>query len=166
MRSLHDKSQRGKPVDNLSIVCRCPMIESLAALANRRTIDRVIVGNETQLFGLVSAEQLNAYILRVRNALDGSSTPSSTRRFSVFQAVAAALVTSSRAISCSLTASARAIVASSCCKSSANSKRCTNLVGSPACCQAVYITLPGSFAATYGTLRRASRAATRPPPSI
>src|SRR5439155_11155390 len=36
-RSLHDKSQRGKPVDNLSIVCRCPMIESLAALANRRT---------------------------------------------------------------------------------------------------------------------------------
>ncbi len=39
------------------------------ALANRRTIDRVIVGNETQLFGLVSAEQLNAYILRVRNAL-------------------------------------------------------------------------------------------------
>ena len=39
------------------------------ALANRRTIDRVVVGNETQVFGLVSPEQLNAYILRVRDAL-------------------------------------------------------------------------------------------------
>ncbi|MEI7790425.1 MAG: glycosyltransferase family 2 protein [Alphaproteobacteria bacterium] len=39
------------------------------ALANRRTIDRVIVGNETQLFGYVSPDQLNAYILRVRSAL-------------------------------------------------------------------------------------------------
>ncbi len=39
------------------------------ALANRRTIDRVIVGNETQLFGYVSPDQLNAYIMRVRSAL-------------------------------------------------------------------------------------------------
>jgi exo-beta-1,3-glucanase (GH17 family)/cellulose synthase/poly-beta-1,6-N-acetylglucosamine synthase-like glycosyltransferase len=39
------------------------------ALANRRTIDRVIVGNETQLEGYVSAEQLNTYIQRVRAAL-------------------------------------------------------------------------------------------------
>jgi exo-beta-1,3-glucanase (GH17 family)/cellulose synthase/poly-beta-1,6-N-acetylglucosamine synthase-like glycosyltransferase len=39
------------------------------ALANRRTIDRVVVGNETQLFGYVSPDQLNAYILRVRSAL-------------------------------------------------------------------------------------------------
>ncbi len=39
------------------------------ALANRRTIDRVIVGNETQLEGYVSADQLNAYILKVREAL-------------------------------------------------------------------------------------------------
>ncbi|HEX4270595.1 MAG TPA: hypothetical protein VHZ32_04380, partial [Rhizomicrobium sp.] len=39
------------------------------ALANRRIIDRVIVGNETQLMGYVSADQLNAYILRVRGAL-------------------------------------------------------------------------------------------------
>ena len=39
------------------------------ALANRRTIDRVIVGNETQFFGYVSTDQLNAYILRVRQAL-------------------------------------------------------------------------------------------------
>ncbi|HJT41901.1 MAG TPA: glycosyltransferase family 2 protein [Rhizomicrobium sp.] len=39
------------------------------ALANRRTIDRVIVGNETQLEGYVSADQLNDYILRVRAAL-------------------------------------------------------------------------------------------------
>jgi cellulose synthase/poly-beta-1,6-N-acetylglucosamine synthase-like glycosyltransferase/exo-beta-1,3-glucanase (GH17 family) len=39
------------------------------ALAQRRVIDRVIVGNETQLFGFVSADQLNAYIRRVRNAL-------------------------------------------------------------------------------------------------
>ena len=42
------------------------------ALANRRVIDRVIVGNETQLFGYVSAEQLNAYIERVRDALAGA----------------------------------------------------------------------------------------------
>ncbi len=39
------------------------------ALANRRTIDRVIVGNETQLEGYVSADQLNAYIQQVRAAL-------------------------------------------------------------------------------------------------
>lgn len=39
------------------------------ALANRRTIDRVIVGNETQLFGYVSPDQLNTYIQRVREAL-------------------------------------------------------------------------------------------------
>src|SRR5689334_7837009 len=39
------------------------------ALANRRTIDRVIVGNETQTFGYVSPDQLNAYIRRVRSAL-------------------------------------------------------------------------------------------------
>ncbi|HVV28346.1 MAG TPA: glycosyltransferase [Rhizomicrobium sp.] len=39
------------------------------ALANRRTIDRVIVGNETQLEGYVSADQLNDYIARVRAAL-------------------------------------------------------------------------------------------------
>jgi len=38
-------------------------------LANRRTIDRVIVGNETQLFGYVSPDQLNTYIQRVREAL-------------------------------------------------------------------------------------------------
>jgi cellulose synthase/poly-beta-1,6-N-acetylglucosamine synthase-like glycosyltransferase/exo-beta-1,3-glucanase (GH17 family) len=39
------------------------------ALANRRTVDRVIVGNETQLEGFVSPDQLNDYILRVRAAL-------------------------------------------------------------------------------------------------
>ncbi len=39
------------------------------ALANRRVIDRVIVGNETQLFGFVSEEQLDAYLDRVRAAL-------------------------------------------------------------------------------------------------
>jgi exo-beta-1,3-glucanase (GH17 family)/cellulose synthase/poly-beta-1,6-N-acetylglucosamine synthase-like glycosyltransferase len=39
------------------------------ALANRRVIDRVIVGNETQLFGSVSADQLNAYLDKVRAAL-------------------------------------------------------------------------------------------------
>ena len=39
------------------------------ALANRRTIDRVIVGNETQYRGDVSPDQLNAYIQRVRDAL-------------------------------------------------------------------------------------------------
>jgi exo-beta-1,3-glucanase (GH17 family)/cellulose synthase/poly-beta-1,6-N-acetylglucosamine synthase-like glycosyltransferase len=39
------------------------------ALANRRTIDRVIVGNETQTFGYVSPDQLNSYIERVRAAL-------------------------------------------------------------------------------------------------
>ncbi len=39
------------------------------ALANRRVIDRVIVGNETQLFGYVSAEQLDSYLDRVRAAL-------------------------------------------------------------------------------------------------
>ena len=52
------------------------------ALANRRTIDRVIVGNETQLFGYVSPDQLNSYIQRVREALNqrrdgrGQITPS------------------------------------------------------------------------------------------
>jgi len=39
------------------------------ALANRRTIDRVIVGNETQTFGYVSPDQLNGYIRQVRAAL-------------------------------------------------------------------------------------------------
>jgi exo-beta-1,3-glucanase (GH17 family)/cellulose synthase/poly-beta-1,6-N-acetylglucosamine synthase-like glycosyltransferase len=39
------------------------------ALANRRVIDRVIVGNETQLFGYVSAKQLETYLDRVRAAL-------------------------------------------------------------------------------------------------
>lgn len=39
------------------------------ALANRRTVDRVIVGNETQLDGTVSSDQLNTYIRRVRAAL-------------------------------------------------------------------------------------------------
>ncbi|HXL70608.1 MAG TPA: glycosyltransferase family 2 protein [Rhizomicrobium sp.] len=39
------------------------------ALANRRVIDRVIVGNETQLFGYVSEDQLDAYLDRVRAAL-------------------------------------------------------------------------------------------------
>jgi exo-beta-1,3-glucanase (GH17 family)/cellulose synthase/poly-beta-1,6-N-acetylglucosamine synthase-like glycosyltransferase len=38
-------------------------------LANRRVIDRVIVGNETMLRGDVTADQLNAYIRRVRAAL-------------------------------------------------------------------------------------------------
>ncbi len=39
------------------------------ALADRRIIDRVIVGNETMRRGDVSADQLNAYIKRVRDAL-------------------------------------------------------------------------------------------------
>ena len=39
------------------------------ALANRRTIDRVIVGNETQQFGMVSSDQLIGYIKQVRDAL-------------------------------------------------------------------------------------------------
>jgi exo-beta-1,3-glucanase (GH17 family)/cellulose synthase/poly-beta-1,6-N-acetylglucosamine synthase-like glycosyltransferase len=39
------------------------------ALANRRSVDRVVVGNETQYRGDVSPEQLNEYILRVREAL-------------------------------------------------------------------------------------------------
>ena len=38
-------------------------------LANRRVIDRVIVGNESIQFGNVTADQLNAYIKRVREAL-------------------------------------------------------------------------------------------------
>jgi exo-beta-1,3-glucanase (GH17 family)/cellulose synthase/poly-beta-1,6-N-acetylglucosamine synthase-like glycosyltransferase len=38
-------------------------------LANRRVIDRVIVGNETQERGDISPDQLNAYIQRVRDAL-------------------------------------------------------------------------------------------------
>jgi len=39
------------------------------ARANRGTIDRVFVGNEAILFSYVTAEQLNAYIQRVRDAL-------------------------------------------------------------------------------------------------
>jgi exo-beta-1,3-glucanase (GH17 family)/cellulose synthase/poly-beta-1,6-N-acetylglucosamine synthase-like glycosyltransferase len=39
------------------------------ALANRRVIDRVFVGNESIMRGDVSADQLNAYIRRVRDAL-------------------------------------------------------------------------------------------------
>ena len=39
------------------------------ALANRRTVDRVIVGNEAITFGWVSVDQLNEYIRRVRDAL-------------------------------------------------------------------------------------------------
>jgi exo-beta-1,3-glucanase (GH17 family)/cellulose synthase/poly-beta-1,6-N-acetylglucosamine synthase-like glycosyltransferase len=39
------------------------------ALANRRVIDRVIVGNESIMRGDVSADQLNDYIKRVRDAL-------------------------------------------------------------------------------------------------
>ena len=39
------------------------------ALANRRVIDRVIVGNESIQFGYVSVDQLNDYIKRVRDAL-------------------------------------------------------------------------------------------------
>jgi exo-beta-1,3-glucanase (GH17 family)/cellulose synthase/poly-beta-1,6-N-acetylglucosamine synthase-like glycosyltransferase len=39
------------------------------ALANRRVIDRVIVGNESIMRGDVSADQLNEYIKRVRAAL-------------------------------------------------------------------------------------------------
>ncbi len=39
------------------------------ALANRRVIDRVFVGNEAIMRGDVSANQLNAYIKRVRDAL-------------------------------------------------------------------------------------------------
>jgi exo-beta-1,3-glucanase (GH17 family)/cellulose synthase/poly-beta-1,6-N-acetylglucosamine synthase-like glycosyltransferase len=39
------------------------------ALANRRVIDRVIVGNEAIQFGYVSVDQLNDYIKRVRDAL-------------------------------------------------------------------------------------------------
>jgi cellulose synthase/poly-beta-1,6-N-acetylglucosamine synthase-like glycosyltransferase len=39
------------------------------ALANRRVIDRVIVGNETQYRGDISPAQLNAYIKQVREAL-------------------------------------------------------------------------------------------------
>jgi exo-beta-1,3-glucanase (GH17 family)/cellulose synthase/poly-beta-1,6-N-acetylglucosamine synthase-like glycosyltransferase len=39
------------------------------ALANRRVVDRVIVGNETIMRGDVGTDQLNAYIKRVRDAL-------------------------------------------------------------------------------------------------
>jgi exo-beta-1,3-glucanase (GH17 family)/cellulose synthase/poly-beta-1,6-N-acetylglucosamine synthase-like glycosyltransferase len=39
------------------------------ALANRRTVDRVFVGNEAILFGYVDSDQLNEYIRRVRAAL-------------------------------------------------------------------------------------------------
>jgi exo-beta-1,3-glucanase (GH17 family)/cellulose synthase/poly-beta-1,6-N-acetylglucosamine synthase-like glycosyltransferase len=40
-----------------------------AALANRRVVDRVVVGNEAILRGDVTADQLNDYIKRVRAAL-------------------------------------------------------------------------------------------------
>jgi exo-beta-1,3-glucanase (GH17 family)/cellulose synthase/poly-beta-1,6-N-acetylglucosamine synthase-like glycosyltransferase len=40
-----------------------------AALANRRVVDRVVVGNEAILRGDVTADQLNDYIRRVRAAL-------------------------------------------------------------------------------------------------
>jgi len=39
------------------------------ALANRRNIDKVFVGNETILFSYVTPDQLNSYIQRVRAAL-------------------------------------------------------------------------------------------------
>src|SRR5215469_16686292 len=39
------------------------------ALANRRVIDRVFVGNEAILMGFVTPDQLNGYIKRVRDAL-------------------------------------------------------------------------------------------------
>ncbi len=39
------------------------------ALANRRVVDRVFVGNEAILMGYVTADQLNGYIRRVRDAL-------------------------------------------------------------------------------------------------
>jgi exo-beta-1,3-glucanase (GH17 family)/cellulose synthase/poly-beta-1,6-N-acetylglucosamine synthase-like glycosyltransferase len=39
------------------------------ALANRRVIDRVFVGNEAIVMGLVTPDQLNGYIKRVRDAL-------------------------------------------------------------------------------------------------
>jgi exo-beta-1,3-glucanase (GH17 family)/cellulose synthase/poly-beta-1,6-N-acetylglucosamine synthase-like glycosyltransferase len=39
------------------------------ALANRRTVDRIFVGNEVMYRGDLSADQLNAYIKRVRAAL-------------------------------------------------------------------------------------------------
>ena len=39
------------------------------ALANRRVIDRVFVGNEAILFSFVTPDQLNGYIKRVRDAL-------------------------------------------------------------------------------------------------
>ena len=39
------------------------------ALANRRTVDRIFVGNEALLFGYVDSDQLNDYIRRVRAAL-------------------------------------------------------------------------------------------------
>ncbi len=39
------------------------------ALANRRVIDRVFVGNEAILFGFVTPDQLNGYIKRARDAL-------------------------------------------------------------------------------------------------
>ena len=39
------------------------------ALANRRVIDRVFVGNESIMFGYVNPDQLSSYIKRVRDAL-------------------------------------------------------------------------------------------------
>src|ERR1700747_402619 len=58
--------------------------------------------------------------MRVRSVLEGSSTPSSTSLFSVFHAVAAASAISSRAISCSFTASARAMGSGWCCRLAAH----------------------------------------------
>jgi exo-beta-1,3-glucanase (GH17 family)/cellulose synthase/poly-beta-1,6-N-acetylglucosamine synthase-like glycosyltransferase len=54
------------------------------ALANRRTIDRVVVGNETQTFGMISVEQLNAYILRVRHALPARIKVTTAEPFSTW----------------------------------------------------------------------------------
>ena len=53
------------------------------ALANRRTVDRVFVGNESILMGSVTPEQLNGYIREVRAALPNrinvsTAAPSST----------------------------------------------------------------------------------------
>ena len=61
--------------------------------------------------------------MRVRSADDGSSTDSRKIRLAAFQAVSAARATSSRAMIWFLTFSALPIVASSCCRSSANSNR-------------------------------------------
>ncbi|SKV47321.1 Uncharacterised protein [Mycobacteroides abscessus subsp. abscessus] len=59
--------------------------------------------------------------IRVRSSLDGSSTDSVIIFLAADHAVAAAFWTSARAINRALTASALAMVRSSCCRSSANS---------------------------------------------